>query len=299
MKILVFGGSGFLGSHTADALSKARHQVTVFDRRPSPYLQKEQRFILGDIQKSSDVRRALRGHKIAFNFAGFSNLEEAQSHPLETIQSNILGNGIILEECRKAKVLRYLFASTVYVYSDAASYYRASKLACEAYIDVYQRIHRMDCTILRFGSLFGPRASAGNGIHGYLTSALNKGSIEYNGTGEESREYIYVEDAARCCVDALKPEYKNSCLLVTGLQSMKIRDLFAMIKEILKRPIKGQFRVKRGEDLGDLHYKVTPYAFVPREARKLISTHYCDIGQGLLNVLKEIQNARVKPGKDS
>lgn len=138
MKVIVFGGAGFLGSHVADALSQRGHVVSIFDSLiPRRFFQPGQRMIVGDIRDRAAVEHAVRGNKVIYNFAGFSDIEAAADHPLETIESNVLGNGIILEAARRWKVQRYVFASTVYVYSQAGSFYRASKRACEDYIECY------------------------------------------------------------------------------------------------------------------------------------------------------------------
>lgn len=292
MKIVVLGGSGFVGSHVADVLTEAGHGVTLFDLKPSPWVRKSQRMVVGDILDTRAVERVLHGQEVVFNFAGFSDIEEAQRHPVETIRANVLGNGIVLEACRKRGIHRYLFASTVYVYSDVPSFYRASKQACEAYIDVYQKLHGLKCTILRFGSLYGPRAKDNNGIRTFLRDAIEKNRIVYWGTGEEVREYIHIEDAAHSCVDALKPAYANRCLLLTGAQAMRVRDLLTMIREMTRGKTKIIYRPNSRPDLSGLHYTITPYAFVPKEARKLMRSEYFDMGQGLLSVLEDIQGEK-------
>jgi UDP-glucose 4-epimerase len=287
MKIVVFGGSGFVGSHVADALTAAGHAVTVFDLRPSPYLGKKQEMVIGDVLNEKSVREVVKGKDLVYNFAGFADIESAQDHPLETIRANILGNGIVLEAARREKVKRYLFASTIYVYSDSASFYRASKQACEAYIDAYQKVFKLPYTILRFGSLYGPRAGQHNGIAGFLRQAMKKKKIVYWGTGEEVREYIHVQDAARCCVDVLSREFENAAVILTGAQPIKVRDLLVMIREIMNNKVRLEFRPGSRPELSDVHYTITPYSFVPKEGKKLVRTHYMDLGQGLLSLLGE------------
>jgi 16S rRNA G966 N2-methylase RsmD len=169
----------------------------------------------------------------------------------------------------------------MYVYGGMASFYRASKLSCEAYIEAYQRIFGLPYTILRFGSLYGPRADERNGIYGFLHQALTKKSITYWGDGEEIREYIHVRDAAESCVDALAKKHENACLILTGHQSMKIRDLLAMIREILGDKIRLIYKSRSRPDLRELHYRMTPYAYLPQEARKLVRSHYVDLYCGV------------------
>src|SRR5579859_1470771 len=174
-KVTVFGGAGFLGSHVADALSEAGYTVTVFDLKPATNLTKGQKMIVGDITDPLDVEKAVRGADAVYNFAGIADLSEAHSKPVETVSVNILGNVVILEACVKAKVKRYVFASTIYVYSQAGSFYSASKQACEAYIENYRRYRGLDYTILRYGSLYGSRSNEQNIVYRMLKDALTEG----------------------------------------------------------------------------------------------------------------------------
>ncbi|HOW28799.1 MAG TPA: NAD(P)-dependent oxidoreductase [Elusimicrobiota bacterium] len=293
MKIIVFGGSGFLGSHVMNALSEEGHQVTNYDLKPSPYPSKS-RTIIGDILDEKRVLAAMKGQRVAYNFAGYADIETAREKPLETIRANVLGNGILLESARKCGLSRFVFASTVYVYSQAGSFYRASKQACESYIHDYQSVYGLPYTILRYGSLYGPRSGEQNGLFRLLKQAVDSGAIVYWGDGEELREYIHVEDAAQCSVKILDKAYENECLTITGHHSIKVRDLLVMINEILGHKIKISYRPGSRPGVTGTHYKVTPYSFMPKEGRKLMLNHYVDMGQGLLSLAGELYSSKSK-----
>ena len=109
MNVLVIGGSGFLGSHTADVLTEEGYNVKIFDIVDSPYLQKGQKMIKGSILDKKAVEKAVKGCDIVYNFAGMTDIEEAHFKPLETIEGNIVGNTIVLEACRKNNVKRFIF----------------------------------------------------------------------------------------------------------------------------------------------------------------------------------------------
>ena len=111
MKAVVIGGSGFLGSHIADALTKEGFDVTVFDKEPSKYLQKNQKMIVSDILNQKEVENAIKGCDIVYHFAALADIEAAHLEPLKTVEYNILGTTFILEACRKHKVKRFVFAS--------------------------------------------------------------------------------------------------------------------------------------------------------------------------------------------
>lgn len=283
MKAIVFGGSGFLGSHVADALTKAGYEVTVFDLTESPYLQAGQNMIVGNILERDMVRRAVKGCEVVYNFAGVADLEKAKEKPVKTVEINILGNTIILDACRENDVKRFVFASSLYVYSKTGSFYRSSKQACELIIENYHEDYGLPYTILRYGSLYGPRADETNWIYKIINQAITEGKITRYGDGEELREYIHVEDAARCSVDILSKEFENEYVILTGYQQMKIKNVMKMINEMLENKIELEFLPANS----NLHYEITPYSFSPKIAKKYVSKYYLDIGQGLLQCLEE------------
>ncbi len=233
MKVIVFGGSGFLGSHCADALTEAGHEVKIFDMKESPYLRPGQEMIVGDILDEDAVTRATEGCDVAYNFAAIMDIGEAESRPMDTVKYNVLGNSIILEAARQAKAKRFVFASSVYVYSETGSFYRSSKQACELFIENYWTVYRLPYTILRYGSLYGGRADKRNMVYQFLRQALTEGKIVYAGTGEEEREFIHVEDAARASAEILGKEYENRCIVLSGRQSMRMKDFLIMIREMM------------------------------------------------------------------
>jgi len=286
MNVLIFGGSGFLGSHTADALTEEGHKVKIFDIIESPYSQARQEMIVGDILDKKAVEKAVKGCDIVYNFAAMTDIEESHEKPLETIEKNVLGNTIILDACRKNKVKRFVFASTIYVYSDSGTFYRSSKQACELIIENYKEVFKLPYTILRYGSLYGPRAKDNNWIHRILKQALTEGKITRHGDGEEIREYIHVKDAAKLSVKILSKEYENRNVTITGNQPMKIKDLHTMVNEILGNNIDLEYL----PDISSNHYEITPYNFSPKVAQKLTSTEFHDMGQGILECLSELHN---------
>lgn len=284
MKAIIFGGSGFLGSHVADVLSERGHEVSVFDVNKSQYLKEGQVSIIGDINDRTAVAKVIEGGDVVYNFAGISDIEYAKKNPFATVENNILGNTVLLEASRNAKIKRFVFASTLYVYSEAGSFYRSSKQACELLIDNYQKAFGLDYTILRYGSLYGPRSNEGNWIYKILKQAFTEGKISRSGDGEEIREYIHVLDAARLSVDILDPEYKNQHVIITGNQQIKIKDLLIMVKEMLNNKIKLEYLPVNYRE----HYEVTPYNFTPRLAKRIQSNHYVDLGQGILDLMKVV-----------
>lgn len=282
-KVIVFGGAGFLGSHVADILTDSGYQVVIFDLKKSPYLKEGQISVVGDIMDKKAVEEIIKDAKIVYNFAAIVDHDEANEKPFETVWINILGNAIILEACRKHGIERFMFASSLYVYSKTGAFYTTSKQACESLIEDYNEIYGLNYTILRYGSLYGPRAPDSNWVRRVVKQALSEKKITRNGDGEELREYVHIYDAARLTVDVLAEDYKNQAVIITGVQSMKIKDMMAMIKEILDNKIDLEFLTPTYST----HYNITPYNFTPKLAKRVQCAHYVDLGQGILSLINE------------
>ena len=287
-QVCVIGGSGFLGSHVADSLTEAGYFVRIYDRAPSPWIRNDQKMIVGDILDLKALEEAVVGCEVVFNFVALADLNEVLDKPLESVRVNVLGNTNVLESCRKGGVTRFIYASTVYVYSREGGFYRCSKQSAEQYVEEYQRTFGLEYTILRYGSLYGPRSSESNGLYRVVKRALETGVVSYVGSAEALREYIHVEDAARASVAAIGEEFKNESVILTGRESMRVVDLLQMLVEILGVDKKVEF-IERGQPG---HYVRTPYAYLPKPGRKYAPHTYVDLGQGLLQLIEEIRCGR-------
>lgn len=284
MKILVTGGSGFLGSHVADALSDAGHEVTILDVRKSPYLRADQKFVVGDLMDPDLLNRQVEGCDVVYHFAGIADVDECARRPVDAARYNVLGTVHMLEACRLASIKRFVFASSAYVFSDAGFCYRSSKQACEAFIEDYQRLFGLNYTCLRYGSLYGERADERNSIYRLIQQATVEGKITYHGEGDEVREFIHVRDAALSSAKILAPEFENTHIILTGSEKLQYSQLLAMIKEIMGNKIE----IKIVPSTRKAHYKISPYNFSPKLGRKLINNPHIDMGQGLLLCMAEI-----------
>ena len=281
---VVFGGTGFLGSHVADVLTERGFDVTIFDLRESKYLKHGQNMVIGDILDSSKVQEVVDGADIVFHFAGVADIKQANEKPVNAVQYNILGTTTILDACVRANVAKFIFSSTVYVYSEHGGFYRSTKQACELLIENYQKTYGLDFTILRFGSLYGRRANDFNWIHEIIKQALKEGKIQRKGDGEELRDYIHVQDAAQACVDVLDDKFRNEYLIISGSQTIKVKELLRMINEIMDNKIQIEYLDEHMEG----HYEVTPYTFRPRLAKKFSGNTNVELGQGILDTIYDV-----------
>lgn len=286
MKVTVLGGSGFLGSHVADHLSVAGHEVVVFDRVDSSWLRPDQSMVVGDINDYDAVLSATAGSEAIFNFAAIADITEARNDPLGSARVNILGNINALRACVANQSRRFILASSLYVYSEAGSYYRCSKQAAESYVGEFASEFGFSYTILRFGSLYGPRSDDRNGLRQIVKRAVAHGELSYVGNPSSAREYIHVDDAAVAAVASLAPEFADKELVLSGQQSMQVGDLLRMLAEILSLdPSTIQFH--ESNDPG--RYVRTPYAYRSSIAKKLTPALFVDLGQGLVELIRDVE----------
>ena len=292
-KALVIGGGGFLGSHVSDLLTQGGYDVSIFDHKISPYISEDQQMIIGDISDRDMIRKAIKGVDYVFHFAAVADIKEARDNPEHTAQLNVMATLYILEACKEYNIKRFIYASSIYVYTAHGSFYRSSKQACELFIENYNEEYGLDYTVLRYGSLYGKRANHFNFIHNSVKQALTEGKIVRKGDGEEQRDYINIIDAAKATVKALDEAYKNTYLMITGMQSMKVKEMLNMIKEIMNN----QIEIKYSEEKMAGHYRITPYTFKPKVALKLSLESSYDLGQGLLETIYSIYEDLVDKGE--
>ena len=148
-KIVVIGGSGFIGSHVADALSDSGFEVLIFDSEDSKWLREDQEMLKGDILNTEDLNKAIKNAFAVFHFAGIADIAEANANPLEAVKINIWGTTLLLESCIKHKVKKFVFASSLYIYSESGGIYSTTKQACELLIEDYSKNYGLEFSILR------------------------------------------------------------------------------------------------------------------------------------------------------
>ena len=284
-KVCVIGGGGFLGSHVCDQLTHSGYQVVIFDKKESAWKNSNQKMIVADVLEQQALESAIEGCEAVYNFAAIADLDDALNKPIDTAKVNILGNIMALEACRKYNVKRFVYASTVYVHSREGGFYRCSTHAAEQFVEEYQVRYDLDFTILRYGSLYGPRSDHHNGLWRIINNALDKKRVYYEGSPEAMREYIHVVDAARASVAILHNDFKNEHIVLTGQEPMRVADLLKMLAEILG--ISQTVEFIESDHAG--HYIRTPYAYQTRLGRKYVPSLHIDLGQGLLEMIGEIK----------
>ena len=285
LKVLVIGGSGFLGSHVADELSSRGYLVSIYDQKKSKWIQKNQKFYLGDLNDTKKLNTLIKKTNIVYNFAGIADLNEGSKKPLDTINQNIYATAKIVESCIKYKVSRFVYSSTIYVYSKKGSFYRCSKQASENYIDEYSKQSNLKYTILRFGSLYGPRSNYQNGLYKIVYDYIKYNKIIYFGTKDSVREYIYIKDAAKSCVDILEKKFINKVVVITGKNKIFVQKLLSIFASLLKYNKKIIFKNVNNPH----HYEKNPYTFSRNFGIKYFSTKNKNIKKGLEELISIVK----------
>ncbi len=280
MNIILIGGSGFIGTHLYDIL-KIDHNVTVFDTKQSKYIDN---VIIGDILDPDIVNEVISNQDIVINVAGIADIELCTNNSVKAAEINIIGNLNLLEASVKHNIKRFIFASSAYVFGNHGSIYKNTKQSCELFIQSYQKLHNLNYTIIRYGSLYGTRSDANNSIYRLLTQALKHNKIDYKGTGNEIREYINVKDAANLTLKLLADEYINQHILLTGLTQTTSKNLNDIINSMLNNKIEIKYLNEKSES----HYNTTPFSFEPIVGKKLINNEYINLESGLLEIMREI-----------
>jgi len=284
-KVVVFGGNGFIGSYVVQELLDRGYDVVSADLNPSKYVD-EKYFQKCDILDSTTVNTLVEGASIVYNFAGFANLDDAIENPIKALELNVMGNLNILEACKIHHVKRFVYASSAYAMSDKGSFYGISKLTSEKLTEEYYKKFGLEFTIVRYGSVYGERDYHNNYIYNLLKKASESGEINHSGDGEEIREYIHAADVAKLAVNLIdSDEFINEHIILTGVERMQRKELFEMINEILGNKL----TINLNNDGYHNHYKTTPYSFHPTRSKKLVANPYIDMGQGLLECLKDIE----------
>lgn len=228
MRILVTGGAGFIGSHMADRLEREGHDVVVLDNestgRRSNVPPKAQ-YIKGDVARVAELEQAFENRLDAvFHIAGQVSLIRSFTDPLGDLRTNVEGTLNVLQLCLKHTVPRLLYASSMTVYGatemmptpenapcSPISYYGITKHAGERYVHTTAERADLDfalhVTSFRMYNVYGPHQALDNpyqGVLGIFIGNLLRGEpLTIFGDGEQSRDFIYVDDVVDAWTIAL------------------------------------------------------------------------------------------------
>jgi UDP-glucose 4-epimerase len=250
MRVLVTGGSGFIGSHVVDKLRARGHEPVIYDLRPSPWHTDPAHpvdTVLGSITDREALERALHSCDAVAHLAAVADVNDVHAEPEDAERVNARGTVTVLEAARRAGVKRIVYASTIWVYSDCepeevdedtllpapSHLYTSTKLAGELYCKAYQELYGIDFTILRFGIPYGPRAREAAVIPAFVNKAFNGEPLTLAGDGLQSRRFVYVEDLADGVALGLSEVAGNRVYNLASDENVTIKQIAETVKELI------------------------------------------------------------------
>lgn len=268
MKILVTGGAGFIGSTLVDTLIKQGHHVSVVDNLSTGRLEninEEATFYHTDILDSelTSVFEQVKP-EVVYHLAAQIDVQFSIKNPDKDAEVNILGTIKVLECCQRHGVGKIIYASSAAIYGEPSylgidekhpihpiSYYGNSKLTSENYIHVYSQLYGMKHTILRFANVYGPRqmAKGEGGVVAIFTDRAKSGEIlNIFGDGEQTRDFIYVQDIVAANVNCLRHGDNGTFNIGTGYP-LSVNELVAAIESVFRKGMKVNYLEPRQGDI--------------------------------------------------
>ena len=246
MKVLVTGGSGFIGSHIVDKLRDKGVTVRVYDM-VMPTFRDDIEYYKGSILDRTALGMAMEGIDIVFHLGAIADVKGVYEDPLYSESINTRGTINVLEASKDGGVIKLVYGSTTWVYSDTdkefvdesaplhapSHLYTATKIASEYYCQTYFKLYGLKTTILRYGIPYGPRARGGAVIPVFVRKALNNEPLTIAGDGSQFRNFVYVEDLAEGNVLGACKIADNKIYNLEGDVKISIKDIAETIKKIL------------------------------------------------------------------
>lgn len=246
MKVLVTGGSGFIGSHVVDKLRDKGFEVRIYDM-VLPSVRKDIEFYQGSILDLESLGMAMMGVDVVYHLAAIADVKDVFERPHYAESINVRGTINVLEAARTHQIKRVVYASTTWVYSDTietevdettplrppSHIYTATKLTSEYYCLAYSKLYGMNVTILRYGIPYGPRARGAAVVPIFVSKALKGEPLTIAGDGLQFRKFVYVEDLAEGNVLALKSIAKNKIYNLDGKEKVSIKQIAETIQKII------------------------------------------------------------------
>jgi UDP-glucose 4-epimerase len=280
-RICVTGGAGFIGSHLVDRLLDESYEVIVIDNLSTGKLEniehnlgkKNFQFVNCDIRKISSTRGLVKGADVIFHEAASTSVNASVRNPALTNSINVAGTLNLLKAALDSNVKRFVYASSVAVCGDVSptqredsltrpiSPYGVSKLAAENYVNIFYRIYGLETICLRYFNVYGSRQDGSSPYSGVITRfierLLKKKPLIVYGDGEQSRDFISVEDVVEANMLAMKSKEAAGEILNVGTgKSTTINELAEILlklangdkgKVVHAKPRQGDVRYSQAE----------------------------------------------------
>jgi UDP-glucose 4-epimerase len=305
MRVLVTGVSGFIGSSLSEKLLDQGYQVigvdSFFDYYPRKIKennlynllnQPDFEFIESDILEI-DWEKIISRVDGVFHQAALAGVRASWGQKFDQyVQNNILGTQRLLEACKDKTLKKIVYASSSSVYGDTdqlpiressatnpVSPYGVSKLAAEHLASLYYKGYGVPTVSLRYFTVYGPRQRPDMAFHKFITAVMNGDQIEVYGTGEQTRDFTYIDDAVEANIQAFKDGRVGEVYNIGGGSRIKLIDAINIIEEIVgnkanliyTEPQRGDAR----HTFSDVTKAMTDFDYSPKtDVRSGLEKHY-------------------------
>ncbi|WP_025915739.1 NAD-dependent epimerase/dehydratase family protein [Herminiimonas sp. CN] len=271
MKIIIFGGGGFIGSTIADRLLKDGHELKIFERpRIAPYRtftsSERVEWITGDLLSTHDVSDAIDGVDVVLHLVSTTLPKSSNDDPIYDVQSNLVATLQMLNAMVARNIRKIVFISsggTVYgnpIYlpidekhpTDPLVSYGITKLAIEKYLKMYESLHGIKSVTLRVANPYGERQrieTAQGAVGVFLHHAIAGIPIDIWGDGSVTRDYIYIGDVAEAFARAVAYDGSKSVFNISSGVGTSLSALIGLIENALGKPIQRRYLASRPFDV--------------------------------------------------
>lgn len=243
MRVLVTGGSGFIGSHLVNKLVDHGHDVCIFDKF-KPHRESVEWF-KGDILNEKDVLEACKDIEVIYHLAAVADVNVALSHFEMCLMINEVGTVNMLRAAIAREVERIILASTTWVYGKTTGtvdentpipfpdhIYTKTKIGQEQLVHTWHKHYGLPYTILRYGIPYGSGMRSNMAISIFARKAMRHEPITIFGKGDQGRCFIYIEDLAEGNVVALKNSAKNEIFNLAGSKFVTMNQIAEILRDI-------------------------------------------------------------------
>lgn len=258
MRVLVTGGSGFIGSHTINELKSQNHKVIVFDTvTPS---RKDIEFFRGDLLNDEAIIKASKGIDVIYHLGAIADVDVALSYPKWCLTVNEIGTINTLQAAITHNVSRVILASTTWVYGKTPltvteytplplpdHIYTKTKLGQEQLVHAWHEHYGLPYTILRYDIPYGPKMRKNMAIDIFIRNMLQNKPITIFGDGKQGRCFIYITDLAKGNVAALQEKAKNQIFNLAGTEFITLNHIVNLLQK-MNNKIQVTHDLKRRQD---------------------------------------------------
>lgn len=289
-KITITGGAGFIGSHLCKYWISRNFQVTVIDNLRSGFEKNlsglnNVTLIKESITSRAEVFKAINGSKYVFNMAAMISVPESMTNPFECVNINVNGLINILDAAKEYGVEKVIHSSSAAIYGEdpelpkttsmkpnPKSPYGITKLDGEYYLNMYSDFYGLKTTSLRYFNVFGPgqdpKSQYAAAIPIFVYKALNNEDITIYGDGEQTRDFVFVEDVVQANVLAAESSIPKGVYNVANGKTITIKQLAQLIIEYTNSKSKILFAPERAGDikhsLASIDNTVADLGFAPK-----------------------------------